>query len=54
MWLVPLCYVVVRVELESNGGLYVITVLHNMSEKWSLFLKYVMEEGILLDMNPNL
>ena len=36
-----------RYELESNRGLYVITLLHNMSEKWSLFLKYVMEEGIL-------
>ena len=36
-----------RYELESNGGLHVITLLHNMSEKWSLFLKYVMEEGIL-------
>jgi hypothetical protein len=36
-----------RYELESNRGLHVITLLHNMSEKWSLFLKYVMEEGIL-------
>jgi len=36
-----------RYELESNGHMYVITLLHNMGEKWSLFLKYVMEEGIM-------
>ena len=26
---------------------YVIALLHNMGEKWSLFLKHVMEEGIM-------
>jgi hypothetical protein len=27
-----------RYEFESNGRVYVITFLHNMGEKWSLFL----------------
>jgi len=36
-----------RYELESNIQMHVITLLHNMGEKWSLFLKYVMEEGIM-------
>lgn len=36
-----------RYECESDGHTYVITLLHNMGEKWSLFLKYVMEEGIM-------
>jgi len=36
-----------RYELESNTHIHVITLLHNMGEKWSLFLKYVMEEGIM-------
>jgi superfamily I DNA and RNA helicase len=35
-----------RYELEVDGRSYVIT-LHNMGGKWSLFLKYVIEEGIL-------
>ena len=28
-----------------------ITLLHNMGEKWPLFLKYVMEEGIMSAIN---
>ena len=36
-----------RYEFESDGHVYVITLLHNMGEKWSLFLKHVMEEGIM-------
>ena len=36
-----------RYELESNGNMHVITLLHNMGDKWSLFLKYVMEEGVM-------
>jgi hypothetical protein len=36
-----------RYEFEANGDVYVITLLHNMGEKWSLFLKHVMEEGIM-------
>lgn len=36
-----------RYELEVDGGSYVITLLHNMGEKWSLFLKHIMEEGIM-------
>ena len=36
-----------RYELEVDGRSYVITLLHNMGGKWSLFLKYVIEEGIL-------
>ena len=36
-----------RYELEANGGYYVITLLHNIGEKWSLFLKHIMEEGIM-------
>jgi hypothetical protein len=36
-----------RFELQANGRAYVITLLHNMGEKWSLFLKHVMEEGIM-------
>jgi hypothetical protein len=36
-----------RYELEANGDVYVITLLHNMGEKWSLFLRHVMEEGIM-------
>lgn len=36
-----------RYELESNGHEHIITLLHNMGEKWSLFLRYVMEEGIM-------
>ena len=36
-----------RYELEADGQAYIITLLHNMGEKWSLFLKYVMEEGIM-------
>jgi hypothetical protein len=34
-------------ELEADGHVYVITLLHNMGEKWSLFLKHLMEEGIM-------
>jgi hypothetical protein len=36
-----------RFELQEESREYVITLLHNMSRKWSLFLKHVMEEGIL-------
>lgn len=36
-----------RYELEVDDRSYIITLLHNMGEKWSLFLKYVMEEGIM-------
>jgi hypothetical protein len=36
-----------RYEFEADGHVYVITLLHNMGEKWSLFLKHVMEEGIM-------
>jgi hypothetical protein len=36
-----------RYELEADGQVYVITLLHNMGEKWSLFLKHIMEEGIM-------
>jgi hypothetical protein len=36
-----------RYELEVDGRSYVITLLHNMGGKWSLFLKYVIEERIL-------
>lgn len=36
-----------RNELESDIHMHVITLLHNMGEKWSLFLKYVMEDGIM-------
>jgi hypothetical protein len=36
-----------RYELEVDSGSYVITLLHNMGEKWSLFLKHHMEEGIM-------
>ena len=36
-----------RYEFEAEGPVYIITLLHNMGEKWSIFLKYVMEEGIL-------
>ena len=36
-----------RFEFEAEGHVYIITLLHNMGEKWSIFLKYVMEEGIL-------
>jgi hypothetical protein len=36
-----------RYEFESSGNVYVITLLHNMGEEWSLFLKYIMEEGIM-------
>lgn len=36
-----------RYEFEAEGDVYIITLLHNMGEKWSIFLKYVMEEGIL-------
>jgi hypothetical protein len=36
-----------RYECEYDGHTYVITLLHNIGEKWSLFLKYVMEEGIM-------
>jgi superfamily I DNA and RNA helicase len=36
-----------RHELEVDNGSYVITLLHNMGEKWSLFLKHHMEEGIM-------
>lgn len=35
-----------RYELEATANGYVITLLHNMGDKWSLFLRYVMEEGI--------
>ena len=34
-------------NLEPEGHVYIITLLHNMGEKWSIFLKYIMEEGIL-------
>jgi hypothetical protein len=36
-----------RYELEADGTSYVITLLHNLGEKWSLFLKHIMEEGIM-------
>jgi hypothetical protein len=36
-----------RYELEADGQAYVIPLLRNMGEKWSLFLKHVMEEGIM-------
>ena len=36
-----------RYEFEDNGDEYVITLLHNMGEKWSKFLKFLMEEGIM-------
>jgi hypothetical protein len=36
-----------RYESETDGHVYVITLLHNMGEKWSLFLKHAMEEGIM-------
>ena len=36
-----------RYELGVEGRTYVITLLHNMGEKWSLFLKHIMEEGIM-------
>jgi superfamily I DNA and RNA helicase len=36
-----------RYELEVDGRSYIITLLHNMGEKWSLFLRYIMEEGIM-------
>ena len=36
-----------RFELKTNGRTYVITLLHDMGQKWSLFLRYVMEEGIM-------
>ena len=35
-----------RYELEATANGYVITLLHNMGYKWSLFLQYVIEEGI--------
>jgi hypothetical protein len=36
-----------RFELKTDGRTYVITLLHDMGEMWSLFLRYVMEEGVL-------
>jgi hypothetical protein len=36
-----------RYESEVDRHVYVITLLHNMAEKWSLFLKHAMEEGIM-------
>ncbi|OLC83488.1 MAG: hypothetical protein AUJ08_05345 [Thaumarchaeota archaeon 13_1_40CM_3_50_5] len=36
-----------RFELKTDGRTYVITLLHDMGQKWSLFLRYVMEEGIM-------
>jgi hypothetical protein len=35
-----------RYELEVTANGHIITLLHNMGEKWSLFLQYVIEEGI--------
>jgi len=36
-----------RFELKTDGRTYLITLLHDMGQKWSLFLRYVMEEGIM-------
>src|ERR687896_2684893 len=41
-----------ELELDSDVHMHVITLLHNMGEKWSLFLKYVMEEGIMRTIGP--
>jgi len=35
-----------RFELNTDGRTYVITLLHDMGQNWSIFLRYVMEEGI--------
>jgi hypothetical protein len=37
----------VNANSKAEGHVYVITLLHNMGEKWSLFLKHVMEKGIM-------
>jgi hypothetical protein len=35
-----------RFELNTDGRTYVITLLHDMGQNWSIFLRHVMEEGI--------
>jgi ethanolamine utilization protein EutP (predicted NTPase) len=33
-------------EIETDGTNYTITLVHDLGEKWSKFLRYVIEEGM--------
>jgi hypothetical protein len=36
-----------RFELESEGSEYTIILIHDLGKKWSNFLRYVVEEGMI-------
>ena len=33
-------------EVEADGTNYAITLVHDLGEKWSKFLRYIVEEGM--------